>query len=67
MQTNLALRHASYGQTPLLYTTLHDRRQISCYMNIQIGGTLVSNSTLNLRNHRIPLCLDCSFLTSVVV
>ena len=38
---------------------------------IQTGGTSVSNGTLNLVNHRIPCCLDCSlrryFLPSVVI
>ena len=51
----------------LSYTTLHDRLQISCHVEIQTGGTSVSNGSLNLVNGRIPSCLDNGFLTSVVV
>ena len=64
MRTNLALRHASYGQTPLSYTTVHNRCQIYCHLDIQTGGTSVSNGTLNLLNHRIPSCLDYSLLSN---
>ena len=67
MRTHLALRHASYGQSPFSYTTLHDRHQIPYHMDIQTAGTSVSNGTLNLVNDRIPSCLDFSFLTSVMV
>ena len=54
MRTHLALRHASYGQSPFSYATLHDRHQIPYHMDIQTAGTSVSNGTLNLVNDRIP-------------